>query len=84
MFGNQSQKGVFAKHDTLQFWMGMVTLYMIGIHEQAAAAYDEQMQSFAEEGEFQAAPGVKGFDRIMTKAFEYMEEFDLQASRRRC
>ena len=84
LFGNASQKGVFAKHDTLQFWMGMVTLYMIGIHEQAAAAFDAQMQSFAEEGEFHAAPGVKGFDRIMTKAFEYMEEFDCRASRRRC
>ena len=61
VFGKESQKGVFAKADSLEFWMGMVTLYMIGLHERAAAAYDEQMRSFAKEGEFHAAPGVKKF-----------------------
>ena len=63
VFGKESQKGVFAKADSLEFWMGMVTLYMIGLHERAAVAYDEQMRSFAKEGEFHAAPGVKKFGR---------------------
>ena len=77
LFGQDSEKAIFADPNSLQFWMGLVTLRMIGVHEKYASAYDVKMKSFAAEGEFHAAPGVKRFPRIMAKAFEYKEEFDL-------
>eukprot|EP00618_Florenciella_parvula_P016977 CAMPEP_0119473200 /NCGR_PEP_ID=MMETSP1344-20130328/4942_1 /TAXON_ID=236787 /ORGANISM="Florenciella parvula, Strain CCMP2471" /LENGTH=2127 /DNA_ID=CAMNT_0007506261 /DNA_START=134 /DNA_END=6517 /DNA_ORIENTATION=- len=78
LFGNESQKAVFADSDSLQFWMGLVAMWAIGVHEQYSASYDAKMRSFCKEGEFLAAPGLKGFSRIMAKAFEYKKEFDLQ------
>ena len=36
------------------------------------------MRSFAVGDEFHPAPGVKGFPRIMAKAFEYKLEFELE------
>ena len=59
LFGDESQKVVFADPHSLQFWMGLVTMWMIGLHEQYSAAYDAMMASFCEPNEFRAAPGVK-------------------------
>ena len=59
LFGVNSQKAVFADPHTLQFWMGLVIMWMIGVHEQYSAAYDTEMARFCQPGEFHAAPGVK-------------------------
>ena len=77
LFGEETQKGVFAKHDSLEFWMGLVTLYMMGLHERAGAAFNDQVENIAKTDELRVAP-AKSFDRIMVKAFKYRDEFDLE------
>ena len=53
-------------------------MWMIGIHEGLVEQFEARMESFALEGEFLKAPGVKKFQRIMVKAFEYKAEFNLK------
>ena len=40
LFGGESQKAVFVNSDSLQFWMGLVSMWLIGIHETHAVAFD--------------------------------------------
>ena len=60
LFGSESMKAIFADGDSLQFWMGLVAMWMIGVHELQADAFNAKMRSFCKEEEFHAAPGVKG------------------------
>jgi hypothetical protein len=63
LFGTESMKAIFADGDSLQFWMGLVAMWMIGVHELQADAFNAKMRSFCKEEEFHAAPGVKGYVR---------------------
>jgi len=36
-------------------------MWMIGVHELQADAFNAKMRSFCKEEEFRAAPGVKGY-----------------------
>ena len=60
LFGNESMKAIFADGDSLSFWMGLVTLWMIGVHELRADAFNSIMSGFCEGPEWLPAPGVKG------------------------
>ena len=49
LFGKEgNEKAVFANEASLQFWMGLVTLWSIGIHEVVAGRFEKKMKSFGE------------------------------------
>ena len=63
----------------LAFWQGLVTLWLLAVHERRAAAFDAAIHAAASgENEVHAGP-LKGFARIMEKAAEYEEERGLTA-----
>ena len=59
LFGVESQKGVFADPDSLQFWMGLVAMWMIGVHEQYAAAFDAKNEDLLRGGRVPCRPWLK-------------------------
>ena len=54
-------KAIFADPDSLSFWMGLVTMWTIGVHEQHAPQFDATLSSFCKKDEWRPAPGVKKY-----------------------
>ena len=77
LFGAESKSTIFANPKSIEFWVGIVTLWMIGVHEGLEETFEEKMGSFAQGEEFHPAPGLKKFSRIIVKSFEYIDEYEL-------
>ena len=61
------------------FWMALVLLWSLGVHEQCLAQFNAAMRAVAPDA-FHSAPGVKGFERSLEKAKEYAVEKRLEGT----
>ena len=68
-----TQAAYFANHRDIAFWMGLVTLRSLRIHEMLFAEYEATMKKYMLPGELSIGP-LKQFPRMMVKAMEYAEE----------
>ena len=59
------------------FWMSMVTIWLLTTHHNLEHAFNSEMEALAsgdDDDGFHRAPGIKGFDRLREKALEYIQE----------
>lgn len=77
LLGPRPAPQYFAEHRSLDFWLALVTLYLLGLHQLMQPRFKMAMESVAGEGELALAP-MKQFPRTMAKAREYIAEKKLE------
>ena len=68
---------MFDDVESNDFWMSMVTIWLLTTHRNLEHAFNSEMEALAsgdDDDGFHRAPGIKGFDRIREKALEYIQE----------
>ena len=72
------EKAVFKDASSLDFWMGMVALYCLGLHKLVEPDFKKHLEPIGIDGELRLAP-MKTFPRVIAKSHEYIEEKHLKS-----
>merc|ERR1712048_1540485 len=74
----EAQHDLFRDASSLNFWIALVLLWSLSVHEQLHDSFKESMHSRALPGELRVAP-LKGFARSFEKAKEYIVDKHLES-----